>query len=150
MDFRQKKTLIKPLAGIEQVKGKILENRTNDTYKNIKMVHDYLIETIQYDTTISKSNIYNIYGAMINKECVCEGYARSFKYLMDELKIPCVLVIGKATNSENITENHAWNYVQLDNNWYAVDCTWDDPISTIGWVSEVTKMQYVHHGIQQS
>ena len=83
---------------------------------------------------------------MVNKECVCEGYARSFKYLMDELEIPCVLVIGKGTNSEGRTENHAWNYVQLNNNWYAVDCTWDDPVSTTGWVSEASKTKYFLKG----
>ncbi len=131
---------------IEQVRNEILQNRTSNNYQNIKMVHDYLIENIQYDTSVSKSNIYNIYGAMVNKECVCEGYARSFKYLMDALEIPCILVIGKGTNSENITENHAWNYVQLNNNWYGVDCTWDDPVSTTGWVSEASKMKYFLKG----
>ena len=110
------------------------------------MVHDYLIENIQYDTTITKDNIYNIYGAMVNHEAVCEGYARSFKYLMDCLGIPCSLVIGKGTNSEGKTENHAWNYVQIGDYWYAVDTTWDDPVSTTGWVSEAAKYRYFLKG----
>ncbi len=147
MNFHQKQKLIKQLGGIEQVRDEILQNTTNNnTYQNIKIVHDYLVDNLQYDTSISKKNIYNIYGAMVNKECVCEGYARSFKYLMDELKIPCILVIGKATNSENRTENHAWNYVQLNNNWYAIDCTWDDPVSTTGWVSETSKIRFFLRG----
>ena len=92
------------------------------------MVHDYLINTIEYETTISKNNIYNIYGALVQNESVCEGYAKAFKYLLDELQIPCVMVIGQATNSKGETENHAWNYVQINGNWYAVDTTWDDPV----------------------
>ena len=56
------------------------------------------------------------------------GRLHNKKYLMDELNIPCTLVIGTATNSQGQTENHAWNYVYLNNNWYAVDVTWDDPI----------------------
>jgi transglutaminase/protease-like cytokinesis protein 3 len=92
------------------------------------MVHDYLVDNIEYDSTISKSNIYNIYGALINKECVCEGYAKSMKYLLDALDIESVLIVGTATNSENKTEDHAWNYVNIDDKWYAIDTTWDDPI----------------------
>ena len=55
--------------------------------------------------------------------------------------IPCVIVIGQGTNSER-TEIHAWNYVQLDGTWYAVDCTWDDPVSQTGWVSQSSKEKY--------
>ena len=27
-----------------------------------------------------------------------------------------------------MTESHAWNYVKIDEKWYAVDVTWNDPI----------------------
>ena len=145
-EFSSKEQVNNALKQIEDVKNEILQNRKSNTYENIKIVHDYLIENIEYDTSISKENIYNIYGAMVNKQSVCEGYAKSFKYLMDALAIPCTLVIGEATNSEGQTENHAWNYVQVDNNWYAVDCTWDDPISTTGWVSQASKNRYFLKG----
>ena len=131
---------------IEQTKNQILQNRSENTYDNIKMVHDYLVESIEYDTTISQSNIYNVYGALVNGRAVCEGYARSFKYLMDELDIPCTLVIGTGTNSQGETENHAWNYVQLNGNWYAIDCTWDDPVSSTGYVSQNSKYRYFLKG----
>lgn len=145
-EFSSKEQIDNAISEIEQVRNEILQNRKSNTYDNIKMVHDYLIENVEYDTTISKSNIYNIYGAMVNHEAVCEGYARSFKYLMDYLGIPCTLVIGKGTNSEGRTENHAWNYVQVDNNWYAIDTTWDDPVSATGWVSQSSKYRYFLKG----
>ena len=145
-EFSSKEQIDEAITKIEQTRSQILQNRSNNTYDNIKMVHDYLVENIEYDTSISKRNIYNIYGAMINGEAVCEGYARSFKYLMDSLGIPCTLVIGKGTNSEGRTENHAWNYVQVGNYWYAIDCTWDDPISTTGRVSETSKRRYFLKG----
>ena len=127
-EFNSKQAIDEAIAQIEQVKNQIIQNKTGNTYEDIKMVHDYLVDTISYDSSLSKQNIYNIYGALVSRECVCEGYARAFKYLLDELDIPCVMVIGTATNSHGETENHAWNYAQLNGNWYAVDSTWDDPV----------------------
>lgn len=100
---------------------------TSDKGK-VRVVHDYLVDTINYDTSLTKENIYNIYGALNNKESVCEGYARAFKYILDELGVPCIIVCGMATNSKGEVEDHAWNYVYVNDRWYAVDVTWDDPI----------------------
>ena len=127
-EFQSKSQVDLAIQQIQQIKNDILTKMTGNTYEDIKIVHDYLIDNIEYDTSISKDNIYNVYGALVNNVSVCEGYARSFKYLMDEMKIPCVLVVGIATNSEGKTENHAWNYINLNNTWYAIDVTWDDPI----------------------
>lgn len=107
------------------IEGSIIEETT---YNKIKSVHDYLIKTVSYDQSLSKDNIYNIYGALINKEAVCEGYSKAFKYIMDDFGIPCVIACGVGQNSNGQTESHAWNYVRIDGNWYAIDCTWDDPV----------------------
>ena len=127
-EFSSKEQVENAVNQIEQVKNKIVSNKTGNTYQDIKMVHDYLVDNLEYDTSISRPHIYTIYGALINKVCVCEGYARAFKYIMDELNIPCVIVMGEGTNSQNQTENHAWNYVKIDGRWYAIDTTWDDPV----------------------
>ncbi len=114
---------------IETIKSNIEGSIIEDTaYNKIKTVHDYLIKNVSYDQTLSKDNIYNIYGALINKEAVCEGYSKAFKYIMDDFGIPCVIACGIGQNSNGETESHAWNYVKIDSNWYAVDCTWDDPV----------------------
>ena len=135
------------LSEVENIKSYIIQNKKNNDFQNVKLVHDYLVENIDYEQTISKPNIYNLYGALVNKECVCEGYAKAFKYLMDSLNIPCVVVAGKATNSEGKTENHAWNYVQLNGNWYAVDTTWDDPILIVGGIlTNSSKYRYFLKG----
>ncbi len=142
-EFNSKQAVDQAIMQIEQVKNQILQNKTGNTYEDVKLVHDYLVDNISYDSSLSKQNIYNIYGALVNRECVCEGYARAFKYLLDELDIPCVMVIGTATNSQGKTENHAWNYVQLNGNWYAVDSTWDDPVVIGGGTaSEESRYKY--------
>ena len=135
------------ISQVEQVKNSIVSRRSGNTYEDIKMVHDYLVDSMEYDTTISRNNIYDVYGALVNKVAVCEGYARSFKYILDEMGIPCVLVIGTGTNSRGETERHAWNYVQLQGIWYAVDSTWDDPVVVGGGtVSQSSKYKYFLKG----
>ena len=114
---------------IEQEVQKILENvRGKTDYQKILAIHDYLVDNVSYDQTLTKYNIYNMYGALVNKDAVCEGYAKAFKYLMDRVNIKSVVVIGLATDSNEETQNHAWNYVELDGVWYGIDVTWDDPI----------------------
>lgn len=97
-------------------------------YEKIKRVHDYIIDNTEYDQTLEKSNIYNIYGALMQHVSVCEGYAKAMKYLLDAANIPCVIACGIAQNSNGETESHAWNYVKIEDTWYAVDSTWDDPV----------------------
>ena len=146
-EFSSEAQVESAISQIEQVKNTLVSRRTGNTYDDIKMVHDYLINNIEYDTTISKANIYDVYGALVNHVAVCEGYARSFKYILDEMGIPCVLVIGTGTNSRGETERHAWNYVEVQGNWYAVDCTWDDPVVVGGGtVSESSKYKYFLKG----
>ena len=62
---------------------------------------------------------------------VCEGYARAFKVLSDAAGIPVMLASGKAReHSEDSFEGHMWNEVRMDDGkWYAVDVTWNDPVS---------------------
>lgn len=146
-EFSSKENIDNALGEIEKVKAYFVQNKKASIYENVKLVHDYLVQSIEYEQTISMPNIYNLYGAIINKQCVCEGYAKAFKYLMDSVDIPCVIVIGKATNSEGDTENHAWNYVQLNGIWYAIDCTWDDSIlSGPGFISNSAKYKYFLKG----
>ena len=118
------------IAQLESIRNQIIAQAQaqGSTYNQIKYVHDYIVDNTSYDSTISNPDIYNIYGTLIRKSSVCEGYAKSFKYLMDALDIPCVIVIGEATNSSGESESHAWNYVMLNNIWYAIDTTWDDPV----------------------
>lgn len=126
-DFSSLREVNTEISNLDNIKNEILSRTGNDDFENLKIIHDYLVDTIEYDGEAGKS-IYNIYGALVNKKAVCEGYARSYKLILDELGIPCIIACGVAKNSSGDTESHAWNYVQIDGNWYAVDVTWDDPV----------------------
>ena len=102
------------------------------TAEKIKAIHDYIILNCAYDydnfihDTIPDDS-YKAKGVFVNHTAVCQGYASAFKACMDELSIPCKIVHGTATNSDNTTDGHAWNVVSIDDLWYHIDLTWDDP-----------------------
>lgn len=132
---------------IEEKSEEILKNAIGSNYQKIQHIHNWLVDNIQYDKTYSKENTRNIYGALIENDVVCEGYAKAFKYLLDKLEIPCIIVAGEAINSEETLESHMWNYVQINNIWYAVDVTWDDPIIINGgYLSEEARYKYFCQG----
>ena len=133
---------------LESAKQKIIESLNGySKYDQIKYIHNWLIDNLKYDTTYKKEDIHNVYGALAKREVVCEGYARTLKYLLDGLEIENVLVSGTATNSNNSTESHAWNYVKLNDKWYAIDVTWDDPIiKGGGLLSDKLRYQYFLKG----
>lgn len=113
---------------LENTLNNIISSLSGNTYDRVRQVHDYLIDNIVYDSDSDLDMSHGIYGALVNNLAVCDGYAKSFKYILDEMGISCVQVCGVAQNSNGETENHAWNDVLINGNWYAVDVTWDDPI----------------------
>ncbi len=110
---------------IEQIENEVSSMQTD--YDKIKYVHDWIVKNTTYDETLSENNRNNIYGAIIEKSATCGGYAKTFKYIMDILNINSIIVQGEA-NQDGSNEYHAWNMVELEESWYGVDCTWDDPI----------------------
>ena len=132
---------------IENKRDEIVKTLVGSDYDKVLKAHDWLVDNVEYDTTLNDSYIYNLYGALVSRKAVCEGYAEAFKYLMDYAGVPCILVVGSATNSNGDTENHEWNYVKINEKWYAVDCTWDDPIITgNGKITNNIKYKYFLKG----
>lgn len=131
------------LNEIKETRDSIVKSLSGIDYNKIMHAHDWIINNLDYEQNITNNNVYNLYGALIEKSAVCEGYAETLKYILDEVDIPCVLVSGTATNSEGKTERHEWNYVQLYGKWYAIDSTWDDSvIKGTGYVSDSIKHRY--------
>lgn len=116
------------INNVERIKKEIIESANGNTVDKLKVVHDYLVDNTLYDAS-DGTMVYNIYGTLVNRKSVCEGYARAFKYILDDLGIPCIIACGIGRNNSGQTESHAWNYVQIDGKWYAVDVTWDDPVN---------------------
>ena len=102
--------------------------------EKILYVHDRLAAHITYYNGSEKEYGRNIYDAFVDRSSVCVGYSLGFQYFMDKLGIPCINVT---------TEDHIWNMVCVDGQWYHVDVTWDDS-------SEFTKNTVFHNVLLQS
>ena len=93
-------------------------NKLGTNYDKEKYVYMALINKVEYD----KNAQYNqsAYSALVVGKSVCAGYARAFQLIMQRLNIPTYYVLGFAK------EDHAWNIIKLNGEYYNVDLTWDD------------------------
>ena len=120
---------------VDEALGLVSETSLSDLEKAL-ILHDYLVEQVTYNWEVdialktgesmktveqrTGTRIYTAYGALVEGDAVCQGYALAYKLLLDKCGIDSVLV----TSNEM---GHAWNLVKLDGSWYHVDVTWDDP-----------------------
>lgn len=147
-EFQTRQQIQEGIKYIDNIVTQIVEQTKQKTDKEkAQLIHDWLINVVEYEQSEIDLNRHDIYGTLYKKKAVCEGYARAYKYLMEQVGVPCVLVSGTGTNSEGMEESHAWNYVQINHKWYAVDVTWDDPIIIgEGTVDSSIKRKYFLRG----
>ena len=94
-------------------------------YEREKILHDNLLSACKYKSGVESSKdgwqYFSAYGAIVTGEAVCEGYAKAMQILLSKAGIPCFTVRGE---SDGVS--HMWNVVELNNEWYHLDATWDD------------------------
>ena len=73
---------------VENVRKNIMAktNSTQTVYEKVKIIHDYLVDNITYDETSQGELKHTLLSALIYNRAVCEGYAKSFKYIADGLR----------------------------------------------------------------
>lgn len=98
-------------------------------------LHDALAARCQYDALAADTPspaetdpyAFTAYGAIVQGEAVCEGYARAMQFLLQRADIPATVVTGFDENQQP----HMWNLVTIDGRNYHLDVTWDDSGDTI-------------------
>lgn len=123
----------------KQVESALREiNASGSDYDKALAVHDYLVEYTEYNVAavnMGKGLWSTAYGCLIERSAVCQGYAQAFQILTNRLGLECGICSGDAKG-----EPHAWNYIKLNQQYYWVDVTWDDP------VSDNDHLDWIHHG----
>ena len=114
-----------------------LINNLNDSMSNrekIKTFHDYIINNTSYDKEKANEIKNNIHtentleshkatGVLKNHIALCSGYTDAMAIFLNKINVP---------NYKISTDSHIWNIVNLDNTWYHLDMTWDDPVLDTG------------------
>ncbi len=127
----------------EAMKEICLEDTNGDLLSDTEIVlqiHDYLAKHANYheDAMVNLEQYpkaHTAYGILVEKTGVCDGYSLAFSYLAEV----CYGIDAMVVGSDSM--QHAWNIVELDNDYYHIDVTWDDPVFT----NEEIYPYYVSH-----
>lgn len=106
----------------KSIKSRLQKNSSD--FEKAKAVYDYLIDNCEYDNSYSgnsaneaKTTASFADGALLDKKAVCSGYSRAFKLLMDKFGVECTCICN---------DEHEWNLVCIEGNYYHIDVTWAD------------------------
>lgn len=94
-------------------------------YEKELYFHDYVCEVTTYAEETFGEMGDTAYSALIDGKAICEGYSRAIQMLLDKASIPNYLVVGDG-ETEDGTEAHMWNIVEIDGKKYHLDATWND------------------------
>lgn len=101
-------------ARIYEIESKITAGMNE--YDIVKLFHDELVKSVEYDKEKTSA-----YDALVLKKANCQGYSDAFSMLCNRYGIANIIVTGK------FNEPHMWNMVRINEKWYYVDVTADDP-----------------------
>ena len=119
-------------------------------YNTVLQIHDKLLDLVNYNDPVADGITptrngldlaHTAYGVLVRDSAgipnyaVCDGYSLAFEYLLQQCGINAIFMGGYGGATEATAGGHAWNEVQIDNEWYEVDVTWDDHGSVIDDIS---------------
>jgi hypothetical protein len=113
-----------------------LEGRRRSPWEKVLWLHNALIHGIDYDEKERtdhrvRMDNHSIYGVLVKRTAVCEGYAEAMTYLLRQVGVDCITCLGAKGWASNTMppqgrEFHAWNCVTIDGRSMQLDVTWDD------------------------
>ncbi len=118
----------------------------DNDYLKVRLIHDYIITNNEYNINATKPKpsakdkmAHSPISALLKKyDPVCEGYAELFNILMNIAGVKSVYATG------NAGENHAWNFVSINNKWYQIDLTFNDPVYDNGNTHHLNRVHYIY------
>lgn len=111
---------------VDEIINEVITEDMND-YTKIRTIHDYIINNSNYAPDELINDDDNIYkkatGNLLNEYGICSGYADSMALFLEKFNID---------NYKIASETHVWNLVKVNDEWFHLDLTWDDPIYANG------------------
>ena len=99
------------------------------------MIFYWIACNIEYDVvSYFSDNIptQSVEEVFRTRKGVCAGYSHLYQYLCDRLDIKCQEINGyskgygydQQEEGASLEKDHAWNAVQINDQWYLIDSTW--------------------------
>ena len=85
-------------------------------YQKALWLHDWLLNQMEYDRSLKWSSAES---ALTRGLGTCQAYESAYSMLLSAAGI-------KNAETRDTGDAHTWNAIELDGEWYQVDCTWDD------------------------
>ena len=111
---------------MEEIVSEVITDDMTDYEKELA-IHDYIVSNYKYDyenyiSDTLPDESFTPYGLLVKGTGVCQAYAEVTKLLLNKVGIECDVVVGTSRD-----EDHAWNILKLDDEYYMLDVTWNDP-----------------------
>ena len=118
-----------------RVLDEVLTDGMSD-YEKENAVYGWLVTHVVYDydhydaSAALSPDSFTPYNPLVEGKGICLGFATTFQLLMDMAGVECITVVGASFHSR---EDHAWNMVRLNGQWYCVDATWETGAEEPEW-----------------
>ena len=91
--------------------------------EKVRFFYDYLCKYVVYTDELRWDQ--SCYNSLVKNKGVCSGYASALQALCLREGIPALQVFGRERlpHGADPGDNHIWNMVQLEENWYYLDPT---------------------------
>ncbi len=107
---------------IDKIVAPIIEKgRYKSNLVKEQLIHDFLISRGTYKDENADYS-HEMYGPLLYGIGVCEGMAKAFKFMADEIGLGAIIATGVIKKKN---EQHAWNIVNVAGNFYNLDVTFD-------------------------
>ena len=115
-----------------QILRRIIDDKMDD-YAKVVAIYAWLGENVTYDSMTASGTSYDVstraftvYGALIDRLAVCDGFSSAFRLLCQIEGIRAEEYTG--VNEEgNASTGHAWNKVWVGGAVFGIDATWSRP-----------------------
>ncbi len=117
-----------------------ISSQTNDLVDRYRLSLNELLPLMYYSPVMDRDK-NNAWGALIDSETMCVGYALAYQMVANRLGGNVITVYGYAGNDES-GDYHNWNMVEVGGTWYHVDPTWDDAANIGDFASQTHDEKY--------
>ena len=106
---------------------------TSNELEKARVIYRWITDNIAYDADGYFSGNYkstNAEDVLLNRSCVCQGYANLFSKMAELAGLEAVIITGFAKGYDYFwtsnfpDDRHAWNAIKINGIWHLLDATW--------------------------